>query len=85
MQACIFGERFMACRTVFIIAIMAALLAAPAVHAQGAAEPTGVWLTQAGASANAAAESAASSSDLETRSIKRPASPRSMTRIRIRR
>src|SRR6476660_4544135 len=48
MQACIFGERFMACRTVFIIAIMAALLAAPAVHAQGASEPTGVWLTQAG-------------------------------------
>ena len=38
----------MACRTVFIIAITAALLAAPAVHAQGATEPTGVWLTQAG-------------------------------------
>jgi uncharacterized protein (DUF2147 family) len=38
----------MACRTVFIIAITAALLAAPAVRAQGATEPTGVWLTQAG-------------------------------------
>jgi uncharacterized protein (DUF2147 family) len=38
----------MACRTVFIIAITAALLAAPAVRAQGANEPTGVWLTQAG-------------------------------------
>jgi uncharacterized protein (DUF2147 family) len=48
MQACFFGERFMACRTFFIIAITAALLAAPAVRAQGATEPTGVWLTQAG-------------------------------------
>ena len=38
----------MACRKVFIIAITAALLAAPAVRAQGATEPTGVWLTQAG-------------------------------------
>jgi uncharacterized protein (DUF2147 family) len=38
----------MACRTVFIIAITAASLAAPAVRAQGATEPTGVWLTQAG-------------------------------------
>jgi uncharacterized protein (DUF2147 family) len=38
----------MASRTVFIIAITAALLAAPAVRAQGATEPTGVWLTQAG-------------------------------------
>jgi uncharacterized protein (DUF2147 family) len=38
----------MACRTAFIIAISAALLAAPSVRAQGAPEPTGVWLTQAG-------------------------------------
>ncbi|WP_213288925.1 DUF2147 domain-containing protein [Bradyrhizobium sp. sGM-13] len=37
----------MACRTAFIIAISAALLAAPSAFAQGA-EPTGVWLTQAG-------------------------------------
>ncbi|MEH2529689.1 uncharacterized protein (DUF2147 family) [Bradyrhizobium sp. AZCC 1588] len=37
----------MACRTAFIIAISAALLAAPSALAQGA-EPTGVWLTQAG-------------------------------------
>ena len=37
----------MACRTAFIIAISAALLAAPFAFAQGA-EPTGVWLTQAG-------------------------------------
>jgi uncharacterized protein (DUF2147 family) len=38
----------MACRTAFIIAISAALLAAPSVFAQGAADPTGVWQTQAG-------------------------------------
>ena len=38
----------MACRTTFIIAIAAALLAAPSARAQGAGEPTGVWLTQAG-------------------------------------
>ena len=38
----------MACRTAFIIAISAALLAAPSAWAQGAGEPTGVWLTQAG-------------------------------------
>src|SRR5437763_3837318 len=38
----------MACRTAFIIAISAALLAAPAAYAQGAGEPVGVWLTQAG-------------------------------------
>jgi uncharacterized protein (DUF2147 family) len=37
----------MACRTAFIIAISAALLAVPSAFAQGA-EPTGVWLTQAG-------------------------------------
>ena len=44
----------MACKTpftiatTFFIAIAAALLAAPLVRAQGAGEPTGVWLTQAG-------------------------------------
>ena len=38
----------MACRTAFIIAISAALLAAPSAQAQGAGEPTGIWLTQAG-------------------------------------
>jgi len=47
-------EWFMACKTssiiatAFIIAIAAALLAAPSAHAQGAGEPTGVWQTQAG-------------------------------------
>jgi uncharacterized protein (DUF2147 family) len=38
----------MACRTGFIIAILAALLAAPSVRAQGSGEPGGIWLTQAG-------------------------------------
>jgi uncharacterized protein (DUF2147 family) len=38
----------MACKTTFIIAVAAALLAAPSARAQGTAEPTGVWLTQAG-------------------------------------
>jgi len=38
----------MACRTGFIIAVLAALLAAPSAQAQGAAEPGGIWLTQAG-------------------------------------
>ncbi len=38
----------MACKTSFIIAIFAALLAAPSVRAQGAGEPGGIWLTQAG-------------------------------------
>ena len=44
----------MACKTssiiatAFIIAIAAALLAAPSARAQGTTEPTGVWLTQAG-------------------------------------
>ncbi|NOJ48674.1 DUF2147 domain-containing protein [Bradyrhizobium archetypum] len=37
----------MACRTAFIIAIAATLLASPYAFAQGA-EPTGVWQTQAG-------------------------------------
>src|SRR6267154_3558693 len=37
----------MACRPGFIIAIAAALLAAPSARAQGAGEVTGVWLTQA--------------------------------------
>jgi len=38
----------MACKTGFIIAILAALLAAPSAGAQGAGEPGGIWLTQAG-------------------------------------
>ena len=38
----------MACRTSFAIAISALLLAAPSALAQGAAEPTGIWMTQAG-------------------------------------
>ena len=38
----------MACRTGFIIAISAALLAAPSARAQSAGEPGGIWLTQAG-------------------------------------
>jgi uncharacterized protein (DUF2147 family) len=38
----------MACRFGFIIAILAALLAAPSARAQTAGEPTGTWLTQAG-------------------------------------
>ena len=38
----------MACRTTFAIAISAVLLAAPSALAQGAAEPTGIWMTQAG-------------------------------------
>ena len=38
----------MACRLGFIIAVAAALLAAPSVQAQVAGEPTGIWLTQAG-------------------------------------
>ena len=38
----------MACRFGFIIAILAALLAAPSARAQGAGEPTGIWMTQAG-------------------------------------
>ena len=38
----------MACKTGFIVAISAALLAAPSARAQGAGEPAGIWLTQAG-------------------------------------
>jgi uncharacterized protein (DUF2147 family) len=38
----------MACRTAFIFATAATLLAAPSVYAQGSGEPTGVWQTQAG-------------------------------------
>ena len=38
----------MACSMGFIIAIFAALLAAPSARAQGAGEPIGIWLTQAG-------------------------------------
>ena len=39
---------FLSCRTGFLIAMFATLLAAPSSFAQGAPEPTGVWLTQAG-------------------------------------
>src|SRR5258708_13169418 len=38
----------MACRYVFTITILAALLAAPSVRAQGAGDATGTWTTQAG-------------------------------------
>ena len=38
----------MACRYVFTIAILAVFLAAPPARAQGAGEPTGTWMTQAG-------------------------------------
>lgn len=38
----------MARKLAFTIAIMVAALAAPAAYAQGAAEPVGVWQTQAG-------------------------------------
>ncbi|MBR0698181.1 DUF2147 domain-containing protein [Bradyrhizobium lablabi] len=38
----------MACRFGYVIAIVLAALAAPAAHAQSAAEPTGIWQTQAG-------------------------------------
>src|SRR6266478_4132947 len=48
MQACFFRESIMACRPGFMIAIVAALLAAPSVEAQVAGDPSGIWLTQAG-------------------------------------
>jgi uncharacterized protein (DUF2147 family) len=38
----------MSCRFGIMIAILVALLDAPAAHAQTGDEPTGVWLTQAG-------------------------------------
>ena len=38
----------MACRYGFVVAVLAALLAAPSARAQGAGEPGGTWLTQAG-------------------------------------
>ena len=38
----------MAFRSAFLIALLGALLAAPAAHAQGADEATGLWQTQAG-------------------------------------
>lgn len=39
----------MACRLGFVVAMLAVVLAAPlASRAQGAPEPTGIWLTQAG-------------------------------------
>ena len=54
MQACFFEgmihglQNIFHHSTAFIIAISAALLAAPSAYAQSAGEPTGVWLTQAG-------------------------------------
>src|SRR5580698_4149489 len=53
MQACFFGKdsmacRFKACRFGFIIAILTALLGAPAAKAQVAGNVHGIWLTQAG-------------------------------------
>jgi uncharacterized protein (DUF2147 family) len=48
MQACLFGERIMACRSALIAAVLAVLLAAPTARAQNAADPSGVWQTQAG-------------------------------------
>ena len=38
----------MACKTLFTISILAALLAAPSARAQSAGDPTGTWTTQAG-------------------------------------
>ncbi|MCA1453221.1 DUF2147 domain-containing protein [Bradyrhizobium sp. BRP22] len=38
----------MACRSVFVAAMLAGLLAAPMARAQGAGDPSGVWQTQAG-------------------------------------
>lgn len=38
----------MACRFGFIVAILAAVLGVPAVHAQAGGEAAGIWLTQAG-------------------------------------
>ena len=38
----------MACRPGFMIAIVAALLAAPSARAEVAGDPAGIWLTQAG-------------------------------------
>ena len=49
MQAPVFsGRDSWLARSGFIIAISAALLAAPSARAQGAGEPVGVWLTEAG-------------------------------------
>jgi uncharacterized protein (DUF2147 family) len=48
MQACFFPERSMACRISFILAILAALLVAPATKAEAGGGPNGIWLTQAG-------------------------------------
>jgi uncharacterized protein (DUF2147 family) len=47
MQACFSGGS-MACRFGFVIAILAALLAAPTAKAQTGGEVSGIWLTQAG-------------------------------------
>jgi uncharacterized protein (DUF2147 family) len=46
MQACFLGD-VMACRFGFMIAMLAALLAAPAAPAQTGGDVSGIWLTQA--------------------------------------
>ena len=38
----------MACKSGPVVAIIVAMLTAPVAHAEGAAEPTGIWQTQAG-------------------------------------
>src|SRR4051794_18220244 len=48
MQACFSGGDVMACKPVFSIAILTALLGAPPAMGQSGGEVTGIWLTQAG-------------------------------------
>ena len=79
----------MACRLTFVIAISAVLLAAPSALAQGAAEPTGIWMTQAGDARVKVSKCGGGICGvivgLESRSIPQPASPQSTARIPIRR
>ena len=77
----------MACRTALLIAIAPAFLAAPSARAQGAGEPTGVWLTQAG-DARVRVSKCGGGICGTIVGLRDPidpatASPRSMTRIRI--
>src|ERR1700677_5285348 len=48
MPTCFLWEDSMACRSGFVLAILTALLGAPAAGAQAGGEVTGIWLTQAG-------------------------------------
>src|ERR1700679_1425397 len=48
MPTCFLWEDSMACRSGFVLAILTALLSAPAAGAQAGGEVTGIWLTQAG-------------------------------------